>query len=618
MQAKAFATLGGLMLLPIALSACPSSVSTGDDDSSGGGSTSGQTSSTATSSSSTTGGACVVAADCPGTPPDCQVNTCDAGTCATAPQPQGFEATMQVAGDCRLVVCDGAGSKMAVADDADVLDDRLACTADVCSNGMPENNALAAGTPCDRNGGAVCDGAGACVECIQGSDCRTGHCQENICVPATCVDGVKDGDETDVDCGGSCTACADGLGCQSGDDCQSGVCAGSTCAAPSCGDQIENGAETDVDCGGATCSACGPGASCAVDSDCVGGACSGSLCLPTCTDGVLNAYETDVDCGGIDCGGCADGNACILDADCASGVCSSGVCQAPQCDDGVKNGTEPDVDCGGGCPFACPSGASCLTALDCESGVCSGGLCQAPQCNDGVENGSETDVDCGGGCPGCAKGQGCGGNADCSSGRCSSGSCADRLLISEVRTRGSAGLNDEFIELYNPSSTDAVVVDGSWTIKARGASGPSSCTGTENTRFTGAGQTVPPRGHLLIAAGSYDDGVPPDATYPNGVVDAGQLVLRQDDTIMDAVCFYFDSQTFATLTNPTCNYVCEGTPVSNLPHDNGLSPAGNTDVSIERKPGGLLGNGTDTDDNAADFVSAVPSSPQNQTSASTP
>jgi hypothetical protein len=59
--------------------------------------------------------------------------------------------------------------------------------------------------------------------------------------------------------------------------------------------------------------------------------------------------------------------------------------------------------------------------------------------------------------------------------------------------------------------------------------------------------------------------------------------------------------------------------VNNLPHDNAMSVAGNVDASIERKPGGALGNGTDTGSNVADFTGAVtPANPQNLASAPTP
>jgi hypothetical protein len=43
--------------------------------------------------------------------------------------------------------------------------------------------------------------------------------------PPPCEDGVKNNDETDVDCGGSCAAtCAEGQGCSVNEDCTSGNC----------------------------------------------------------------------------------------------------------------------------------------------------------------------------------------------------------------------------------------------------------------------------------------------------------------------------------------------------------------------------------------------------------
>ena len=47
----------------------------------------------------------------------------------------------------------------------------------------------------------------------------------------TCSDGVKNGSETDVDCGGSCPRCADGKACLVANDCLSGTCSGAQCVA---------------------------------------------------------------------------------------------------------------------------------------------------------------------------------------------------------------------------------------------------------------------------------------------------------------------------------------------------------------------------------------------------
>jgi hypothetical protein len=51
--------------------------------------------------------------------------------------------------------------------------------------------------------------------------------------PANATDGVKDSDETDVDCGGTQTPkCAGGKTCVADGNCLSNVCSGSVCTEP--------------------------------------------------------------------------------------------------------------------------------------------------------------------------------------------------------------------------------------------------------------------------------------------------------------------------------------------------------------------------------------------------
>ena len=186
--------------------------------------------------------------------------------------------------------------------------------------------------------------------------------------------------------------------CASGAQCPSGVCLGSVCQAPNCTDGVKNGAETDLDCGGAVCPDCATGRQCFLTTDCAVGGCSGGVCqppcssgaqcpsgvctggfcrVPNCADGVENGTETDVDCGGAapSCVRCADGLGCAGAGDCASGICTAGTCQAPSCTDGVRNGAETDVDCGGGTCPGCGLHAHCTAPTDCASGVCSNAQC---------------------------------------------------------------------------------------------------------------------------------------------------------------------------------------------------------------------------------------------------
>ena len=100
----------------------------------------------------------------------------------------------------------------------------------------------------------------------------------------TCADGVQNGLETDVDCGGdACPPCQLGRACNDGADCVSGTCTGGHCAptsimcepvmagSPSCGDCVKDGMETDVDCGGDACPPCALAHACAIDADCATG-----------------------------------------------------------------------------------------------------------------------------------------------------------------------------------------------------------------------------------------------------------------------------------------------------------------------------------------------------------
>jgi cysteine-rich repeat protein len=380
-------------------------------------------------------GGCEAAEDCPGTDTDCQTRSCSNGVCGFIYEPSGKATADQTPGDCKTSVCDGMGATSSQDADADILDDQNPCTEDTCAAGQPSNAPLAAGTACSNDGtGKLCDGAGECVECVGAADCSSKVCMMNQCVPATCADAVKNGSETDTDCGGpDCANCLDGKACAASDDCLSGVCSGGVCQAPTCTDQVKNGAETDLDCGGA-CSPCAPGLGCGQDSDCVGGSCSGSTCLPTCTDQVKNANETDVDCGGPQCAVCGDGETCAVGSDCVGKVCSGGVCQAAACSDMVQNGTETDVDCGGPACSGCGAGLTCGGASDCASLVCAGGVCSAATCLDAVKNGGESDIDCGGpDCAKCGDGYQCGSSGDCLNSVCGNGFCLEASCTDNVK-----------------------------------------------------------------------------------------------------------------------------------------------------------------------------------------
>jgi hypothetical protein len=182
-------------------------------------------------------------------------------------------------------------------------------------------------------------------------------------------------------------------------------------------------------------------------------------------------------------------------------------------------------------------------------------------------------------------------------------------VISEIRSRGGGGAADEFIELFNATGA-TVTLDSTWKIDGRSSTGT-----TYSSRWTGTGKSIPAWGHYLITGTGYTEAPTADDALSTGITDASSLRLIQAGTTIDAVCYYFDAATLAVFDS---TYTCEGTPVDNLPHNNSTAGASNSDVSIERLPGGLGNNCTDTQHNTADFHTAQPATPQSTASAPTP
>jgi hypothetical protein len=106
-----------------------------------------------------------------------------------------------------------------------------------------------------------------------------------VVVSSSCTDGLLNGDESDIDCGGSCgSTCGTNEHCFANHDCASGVCDPSGRCAPggpppaSCTDGVRNGTESDVDCGGSCGATCAANKACNTSADCQSGLCTGSFC----------------------------------------------------------------------------------------------------------------------------------------------------------------------------------------------------------------------------------------------------------------------------------------------------------------------------------------------------
>lgn len=141
---------------------------------------------------------------------------------------------------------------------------------------------------------------------------------------------------------------------------------------PRCDDRVKNGSETDVDCGGG-CKPCDIGNRCSAPIDCqqrTGINCHRGICQgPGCTNGIRDGEEVGVDCGGNDCPKCGVGSPCKHYLDCSSAVCMEGFCKEPTCFDGVTNDTESDIDCGGTICARCELDKHCWRDSDCKTGL---------------------------------------------------------------------------------------------------------------------------------------------------------------------------------------------------------------------------------------------------------
>ena len=203
------------------------------------------------------------------------------------------------------------------------------CSTRTCDAGQCGLALAPAATPCTE-GGQVCDGQGACVECVDASQCTS----PQICNNSTCVApmSLPNGAPCSVDAACMSNQCADDVCCNS-------ACAALCMACDLIGNEgtcglVPAGMDPHGDCAPDTCNGMG--------------ACA-------CGDGQLNGMESDVDCGGA-CMGCGFGQGCNSGADCLSANCNAGSC-APLCGDGATEGSEQCDDNGtepfDGCSPAC-------------------------------------------------------------------------------------------------------------------------------------------------------------------------------------------------------------------------------------------------------------------------
>lgn len=250
-------------------------------------------------------------------------------------------------------------------------DDDVGSTSGEASSGQSD---ASTSRPSSSGGGTSSGGSGSSTSGSGGAS-SGGSSSSGGPVDPIHEDGIKNSDETDVDCGGAeAPPCEPTQSCLEGRDCTSLLCADAECTTPNDADGVKNGDETGTDCGGPTSvKTCPPSQGCADPTDCTEGVCNANLCSePSNADGVKNGTETGVDCGGPAANPrCAPGKACVAPADCAEGVCTDQSCANPTDSDGVQNQGEKGIDCGGpNTAKRCAAGAACGEDADCTSDAC--------------------------------------------------------------------------------------------------------------------------------------------------------------------------------------------------------------------------------------------------------
>ncbi len=165
------------------------------------------------------------------------------------------------------------------------------------------------------------------------------------------------------------------------------------------------------------------------------------------------------------------------------------------------------------------------------------------------------------------------------------------VVISEFKTSGVNGQSDEFIELYNRTSSPIDI--GGWKLRRSGSCSTGSPSTVTDVGTIPSGTILGPGKHFLIGGISYSDLIEPDQTVIMSIADDGGMAIYYSDntTIIDKVGLCASS--------PFKN----GTSLPSLGVD--------SNKSYERKVGDIQDSCVNTNDNFADFNALISPKPQN-------
>lgn len=328
----------------------------------------------------------------------CYAMACVNKNCAEAPLSYGTMAPEQIPGDCKHLICDGAGQQIEETDDADAPSGG-SCLYYVCQEGAPITKYVESKTACAAD--RVCDGLGNCVECLADSDCGTStacvtySCHAGVCSTNTVALGTVVADPAPGDCHSD--RC-DGAGHiesnaiddndlpVDGNDCTQDLCtngvptnqptaSGSYCAQN--GGSYCDGAGTCVECRGAN--------DCGASTACATFVCTAGSCRTNATaSGTVVANPTSGDCRSDQCDGAGhitqdaadDTDKPVDNKECTLDICAGGAPGNPPVPPGMACSQNGGSKCdGNGNCVQCTMGSDCGVSTACMSYSCNAGTC---------------------------------------------------------------------------------------------------------------------------------------------------------------------------------------------------------------------------------------------------